>query len=106
MFFMEAMVAARAEMGLDAAQAHPAGGGYRDRRRRAGAGVESAAPRCCASASPPEGGTTHAAISAMENNRVKEHFIAAMRAARARAHRAGTGVWRMNRGHAVPAPPR
>jgi pyrroline-5-carboxylate reductase len=87
-FFMEAMTSAGVQMGLAPQQAH----------QLAVATCLGAGELAKASTEPPEvlrqrvtskGGTTHAAISAMEHSQVKDHFIAAMHAARERAHTLG-----------------
>jgi len=87
-YFMEAMREAGIGMGLDAAQAY----------QLAVATFIGAGELAKASAEPPEvlrqrvtskGGTTYAALSAMEASGIKTAFIAAMRAAQARAHEMG-----------------
>ncbi|HEY0201686.1 MAG TPA: pyrroline-5-carboxylate reductase [Burkholderiaceae bacterium] len=87
-FFIEAMTQAGVDMGLDAQQA----------QRLAVATFNGSAALAAASNEPPallrqrvtsKGGTTYAAITALEAAGVKEHFIAAMRAAQQRAHELG-----------------
>jgi pyrroline-5-carboxylate reductase len=85
---MEAMIAAGVQMGLDPAHAH----------RLAVATCLGAGELARASTDAPEvlrqrvtskGGTTYAAITSMERSQVKDHFIAAIHAARERAHTLG-----------------
>ena len=87
-FFLEAMMQAAADMGLDEAQG----------RRLAQATFKGATSLARASDETPEtlrsrvtskGGTTYAAISAMEAAGVKPAIVAAMRAAQARAKELG-----------------
>jgi pyrroline-5-carboxylate reductase len=87
-YFMEAMIAAGVQMGLDPAHAH----------RLAVATCLGAGELARASTDAPEvlrqrvtskGGTTYAAITSMERSQVKDHFIAAIHAARERAHTLG-----------------
>jgi len=87
-FFLEAMVAAGVEMGLTQAQAY----------QLAVATFTGAGELAHASIDPPEvlrqrvtskGGTTFAAITSMEQSGMKEHFIAALHAARTRAQELG-----------------
>jgi pyrroline-5-carboxylate reductase len=87
-FFVEAMMQAAAEMGLDAAQG----------RQLALATFQGATALARAGDEPPEtlrarvtskGGTTHAAISAMEADGVKPAIVRAIRAAQARARELG-----------------
>jgi pyrroline-5-carboxylate reductase len=87
-FFVEAMMQAAADMGLDAAQG----------RRLALATFKGATALARASDDPPEtlrarvtskGGTTHAAITAMEAAGVKPAIVQALRAAQARAKELG-----------------
>jgi pyrroline-5-carboxylate reductase len=87
-YFIEAMVQAGAEMGLDAAQA----------RRLAQATFAGATALAQASPLAPaelraqvtsKGGTTHAAISALEAQDVKAAFVRALHAARDRAAELG-----------------
>ena len=87
-FFLEAMMQAAADMGLDPAQG----------RRLAQATFKGATALARASDETPEtlrsrvtskGGTTHAAITAMEAAGVKPAIVAALRAAQARAKELG-----------------
>lgn len=87
-FFVEAMMQAATDMGLDAAQG----------RRLALATFKGATALARASDDAPEtlrervtskGGTTHAAISAMEAAGVKPAIVRALRAAQARAKELG-----------------
>jgi pyrroline-5-carboxylate reductase len=87
-YFMEAMIAAGTRMGLSPAQAY----------RLATATFIGAGALARASTEPPEvlrqrvtskGGTTYAAITSMDDNRVREHFEAAMQAACQRARELG-----------------
>jgi len=87
-FFLEAMMQAAADMGLDGAQG----------RRLAQATFRGATALARASDETPEslrarvtskGGTTHAAISAMEAAGVRPAIVAALRAAQARARELG-----------------
>jgi pyrroline-5-carboxylate reductase len=87
-FFIEAMVQAAADMGLDAAQG----------RRLAQATFKGATALARASDEAPEtlrarvtskGGTTYAAITSMEASGVKPAIVAALRAAQARARELG-----------------
>jgi pyrroline-5-carboxylate reductase len=87
-YFMEAMIAAGTEMGLRREQA----------QQLALATFAGASALALSSSEPPQvlrqrvtskGGTTHAAISAMENDDVRSLFINAMYAARQRAHELG-----------------
>lgn len=87
-YFMEAMMTAGTEMGLRREQAH----------QLAVATFAGASALAQASSEPPQvlrqrvtskGGTTHAAISAMEENDMRALFIDAMLAARARAKALG-----------------
>ena len=87
-FFLEAMMQAAADMGLDPDQG----------RRLAQATFKGATSLARASDEPPEtlrarvtskGGTTHAAIAAMEAAGVKPAIVAALRAAQARARELG-----------------
>lgn len=83
-YFMEAMTIAGTEMGLSRDQAH----------QLASATFAGASELACTSSESPQtlrqrvtskGGTTHAAISAMENDDVRALFIDAIYAARERA---------------------
>ena len=87
-FFLEAMMQAAADMGLDPVQG----------RRLAQATFKGATALARASDETPEtlrsrvtskGGTTHAAITAMEAAGVKPAIVAALRAAQARAKELG-----------------
>jgi len=87
-FFLEAMTAAGIEMGLTREQAY----------KLSVATFAGAAELAHASDDPPQvlrqrvtskGGTTYAAITAMEEDRVQAHFIRALHAARARATELG-----------------
>jgi pyrroline-5-carboxylate reductase len=87
-YFIEAMLEAGTEMGLDAAQA----------RQLAIATFVGASALAQTSDEPPhtlrervtsKGGTTHAALTAMHNSGVKQQFKQAMQAARARAAELG-----------------
>jgi len=87
-FFLEAMMQAAADMGLDPEQG----------RRLAQATFKGATALARASDESPEtlrsrvtskGGTTHAAITAMEASGVKPAIVAALRAAQARAKELG-----------------
>ncbi|MEO7548282.1 MAG: pyrroline-5-carboxylate reductase [Ramlibacter sp.] len=87
-FFLEAMTAAGVEMGLPREQAYQLSLGT----------FAGAAELARTSDDPPEvlrqrvtsrGGTTHAAISAMEQDRVQGLFIRALHAARTRARELG-----------------
>ena len=87
-FFLEAMMQAAADMGLDPAQG----------RRLAEATFKGATALARASDEPPatlrarvtsKGGTTYAAITAMEAAGVKPAIVAALRAAQARANELG-----------------
>lgn len=87
-YFMEAMVSAGIDMGLTRAQAH----------ELTVATFIGAGELARASEDPPEilrqrvtskGGTTHAALSSMENDNVKTQFVRALHAARRRARELG-----------------
>jgi pyrroline-5-carboxylate reductase len=87
-YFIEAMVQAGAEMGLEPAAA----------RRLAQETFAGAAQLAMQSDETPEtlrarvtskGGTTHAAITALEEQGVKTAFVRALHAARARAEELG-----------------
>ena len=87
-YFIEAMMEAGTEMGLDAAQA----------RELAIATFVGASALAQASEEPPQtlrervtskGGTTYAALTAMEHSGVKQQFKQAMLAARERAAELG-----------------
>lgn len=92
-FFLEAMQQAALEMGLDAEQG----------RQLALATFTGAAQLAAQSSEPVEvlrqrvtskGGTTHAAISSMEQSGVKEAIVAAMKAAAARGRELGEELGR------------
>lgn len=87
-YFMEAMVQAGCDMGLSRAQAHKLAVGT----------FVGASALAKASSEPPEvlraqvtskGGTTHAALTSMEQDNVKLLFIRAMHAAKQRARAMG-----------------
>lgn len=87
-YFLEAMTAAGTGMGLSAAQAY----------RLAVQTFRGASALAQASSEPPEvlrqrvtskGGTTYAAITTLEEHRVKDSFIQALQAAQRRAHELG-----------------
>ena len=87
-FFLEAMIQAGAELGLDRNEAH----------QLAVATFVGASALAQASDEPPEllrqrvtskGGTTYAAITHMESTDVKRHFVDAMKAAAVRAKELG-----------------
>ena len=87
-YFIEAMIEAGIGMGLERAQAH----------QLAVATFVGSSALAKASDDPPEvlrarvtskGGTTHAALSCLEEDQVKQHFIRAMQAARQRASEMG-----------------
>jgi pyrroline-5-carboxylate reductase len=87
-YFLEAMRAAGADMGLSAEQAY----------QLAVATFIGAGELARASSEPPEvlrqrvtspGGTTHAAITTMEQHQIKAHFMQALQAARHRAAELG-----------------
>ena len=87
-YFIEAMVEAGIGMGLERAQAH----------QLAVATFVGASALAQDSSEPPDvlrarvtskGGTTHAALSCLEEDQVKQHFIRAMQAARQRASEMG-----------------
>jgi len=89
-YFIEAMMQAAADMGLDAERG----------RRLALATFRGATALAESSGEPPEtlrarvtskGGTTHAAITTMETLGVKEAIVQALRAAQARARELGQG---------------
>ena len=89
-YFLEAMVQAGAEMGLDAAQA----------RQLAQATFAGAAALAAGSKLAPaelraqvtsKGGTTHAAITSLEHSGVGAAFVRALHAARDRAEALGSG---------------
>ena len=87
-FFLEAMTRAGMEMGLSRDQAYQLSVGT----------FAGAAALAQASSDPPEvlrervtskGGTTHAAITSLEQDDVQAHFVKALRAARRRAAELG-----------------
>ncbi len=87
-YFMEAMTTAGTEMGLPRAQAYKlAQATFAGATALAQASSES--PQVLRQRVTSKGGTTHAAISAMENDDVRALFINAMYAARQRAHELG-----------------
>lgn len=87
-YFLEAMVQAGQEMGLSAEQA-----------RRLGIATFAGASQLAADSPEPlevlrervtsKGGTTYAALTSMEQNQVKSHFVAALHAAGRRAAELG-----------------
>ena len=87
-YFMEAMVEAGMNMGLSQAQAHTlavstfAGSS-------ALAKTSSEPPDVLRARVTSKGGTTHAALTSMEQDNMKTHFIRAMHAARQRARELG-----------------
>ena len=94
-YFIEAMTEAGVAMGLPEAQA----------LRLAKATFSGSAALAQASDEPPlvlrervtsKGGTTYAALTAMEQTKVKQHFIEAMRAAQCRAAELGDEFGRQN----------
>jgi pyrroline-5-carboxylate reductase len=87
-YFMEAMTAAGADMGLSRAQA-----GQLAVATFIGAGElarsSGEAPEILRQRVTSKGGTTHAAISSMEDDNIKAQFVRAMHAARRRAKELG-----------------
>jgi len=87
-YFMEAMTTAGTEMGLTREQAYKLA-----QATFAGASAlaqsSSESPQVLRQRVTSKGGTTHAAITAMENDDVRALFINAMYAARQRAHELG-----------------
>ena len=87
-YFLEAMLAAGQQMGLTEEQAHMlAVGTFVGAAELARASTES--PAQLRERVTSKGGTTHAAISALEQAGVKDQFIAAVRAAQQRARALG-----------------
>ena len=87
-YFMEAMTTAGVEMGLPREQAHRlAVATFAGASALAGASDES--PQTLRQRVTSKGGTTHAAISSMEDNDVRALFIDALYAARSRAKELG-----------------
>jgi pyrroline-5-carboxylate reductase len=87
-YFIEAMIQAGTDMGLSRAQAH----------QLAVATFVGASALAQDSSEPPEvlrarvtsrGGTTYAALSSLDEDQVRQHFIRAMQAARQRASEMG-----------------
>ncbi|MDO9167327.1 MAG: pyrroline-5-carboxylate reductase [Rhodoferax sp.] len=87
-YFMEAMTAAGADMGLSRAQASKLAVatfiGAGELARSSGESPEILRQRVTS-----KGGTTHAAISSMEDDNIKAQFVRAMHAARRRAKELG-----------------
>ena len=87
-YFMEAMTAAGADMGLSRAQASQLAVatfiGAGELARSSGEAPEILRQRVTS-----KGGTTHAAISSMEDDNIKAQFVRAMHAARRRAQELG-----------------
>jgi pyrroline-5-carboxylate reductase len=87
-YFMEAMTTAGVEMGLDKAQAYQLavetfiGAGELAR-------ASSDEPEVLRQKVTSKGGTTHAAITSMDENGIKHSFIQALHAARRRAQELG-----------------
>jgi pyrroline-5-carboxylate reductase len=87
-YFIEAMTQAGTDMGLTRAQAHQlAVGTFVGASELARASTEQ--PEVLRERVTSKGGTTFAAISSMEKDGMKAHFIRAMQAARTRAHELG-----------------
>jgi pyrroline-5-carboxylate reductase len=87
-YFLEAMAAAGAEMGLSHAQAYQlAVQTFRGASALAQASSES--PEVLRQRVTSKGGTTYAAITSMEEHRIKPLFMQALHAARARAQELG-----------------
>ena len=87
-FFIEAMVAAGVKMGLSEAQAHQlAVGTFVGSAELARSANES--PALLREKVTSKGGTTHAAITAMQDSHMQQHFEAALQAAQRRAHELG-----------------
>jgi pyrroline-5-carboxylate reductase len=87
-FFIEAMVEAGVKMGLSEAQAHQlAVGTFVGASELARSANES--PAVLRERVTSKGGTTHAAITAMQETKLDALFKAALEAARARAHDLG-----------------
>ena len=87
-YFIEAMVQAGVQMGLTPAQAHTLAV-ETFTGASALARASSEAPEVLRARVTSQGGTTHAALSAMEQDKVKNLFIRAMHAARQRATELG-----------------
>ncbi|MDO9399935.1 MAG: pyrroline-5-carboxylate reductase [Polaromonas sp.] len=87
-YFIEAMVQAGVQMGLTPAQAHTLAV-ETFTGASALARASSEAPEVLRARVTSKGGTTHAALSAMEQDKVKNLFIRAMHAARQRATELG-----------------
>ena len=87
-YFIEAMVQAGVQMGLTPAQAHTLAV-ETFTGASALARASSEAPEVLRARVTSKGGTTHAALSAMEQDNVKNLFIRAMHAARQRAAELG-----------------
>jgi pyrroline-5-carboxylate reductase len=87
-YFIEAMTQAGTDMGLTRAQAHKlAVGTFVGASELARASTEQ--PEVLRERVTSKGGTTFAAISSMEKDGMKAHFIRAMQAARQRANELG-----------------
>lgn len=87
--FLEAMTRAGVDMGLTAEQAHQlAVATFQGGAELAARSDES--PEVLRQRVTSKGGTTHAAITHMQEQQVPEHFIAAMRKAEARAQELAT----------------
>ncbi len=87
--FLEAMTQAGVDMGLSAAQAHQlAVATFQGASELAARSDES--PEVLRQRVTSKGGTTHAAITRMQEQQVPQHFIAAMRAAEKRAQELAT----------------
>jgi pyrroline-5-carboxylate reductase len=87
-FFLEAMVQAGVEMGLSPQQAHRlAVGTFVGASELARASDDS--PAVLRQRVTSKGGTTYAAITSMENDRVQALFVRALHAARLRARELG-----------------
>ncbi len=87
-YFIEAMTQAGTEMGLSLEQAKRlAVGTFVGAAQLAQASDES--PEVLRQRVTSKGGTTHAAITSMENDQLKSHFVNAMKAAQRRAQELG-----------------
>ena len=83
-YFIEAMTAAGVGMGLSADQAKTlAVSTFAGAAQLAGASTDS--PEVLRQRVTSKGGTTYAALTAMEEHHIKDHFMAALEKARARA---------------------
>jgi len=83
-YFIEAMTAAGVGMGLSADQAKTlAVATFAGAAQLAGSSTES--PEVLRQRVTSKGGTTHAALTSMEDSQIKAHFMAALEKARARA---------------------